>query len=138
MPLIECEISLIFTWSANCAIVSAAVANQGESFSVTGTKLYVPVVVLLTQDITKLLQQLKSGFKRTIDWNKYQSKPELLKQNEHLNHMIEPSFQGGNIHFVLSFENDAQRKSNKRYYLPHVEIKNYNVVINVKIFLISQ
>ena len=64
----------------------------------------------------KLLPQLKSGFKRTISWNKYLSKPELLPQNPNLNHLIEPSFQGVNRLFVLAFENDDQRVSNKGYF----------------------
>ena len=44
--------------------------------------------------------------------------------------MLEPSFQGINRLFVLAFENDTQRRSSKSYYLPNVEIKNYNFVIN--------
>ena len=78
--------------------------------------------------------QLKSGFERKISWNKYLAKPELLAQNANLNHLIEPSFQGVNRLFVLAFENDAQRTSNKRYYLPNVEIKDYNVMIDGKNF----
>ena len=59
-------------------------------------------------------------------------KPELLTQNVNLNHLIEPSFQGVNRLFVLAFEDDAQRTSNKRYYIPNVEIKDYNVMIDGK------
>ena len=92
------------------------------------------MVTLSTQDNAKLLPQLKSGFKRTISGNKYLAKPELLAQNAHLNHLIEPSFQGVNRLFVLAFENDAQRTSNKRYYIPNVEIKDYNVMIDGKNF----
>ena len=76
-----------------------------------------------TQDNAKLLPQLKSDFERTITWNKYQAKPELLAQNTNLNHLPEPSFQRINRLFVLAFENDEQRISNKRYYIPNVEIK---------------
>ena len=54
----------------------------------TETKLYIPVVTLSTQDNAKLLPQLKSGFKRTISWNKYLAKPELLPQNANLNQLI--------------------------------------------------
>ena len=71
-----------------------------------------------------------SGFKRVINWNKYLSRPELLAQNPNLNYLIEPRFQGVNRLFVLAFENDAQRKVHSGYYLPNVEIKNYNVMIN--------
>ena len=98
------------------------------------TNLYVPIVTLSTQDNVKLLPQLKSGFKRAISWNKYLAKSELLAQNPTLNHLIEPSFQGVNRHFVLAFENDAQRISYKRYYIPNVEIKDYNVMIDGKFF----
>ena len=87
-------------------------------------------MTLSTQDNAKLLQQLKSGFKRVINWNKYLSKPELLAQNPNLNYLVEPSFQGTNRLFVLAFENDTQRASAKGYYLPNVEIKNYNVMVN--------
>ena len=114
MSLINCEVDLILTWSANCIIVYTNVTNQGVTFEITETNLYVPVVTLSTQDNAKLLPQLKSGFKRTISWNKYLAKPELLAQNANLNHLIEPSFQGVNRLFVLAFENDAQRTSNTR------------------------
>ena len=68
--LINCEINLILTWSANCVISNAA-PNQAATFSITDTKLYVPLATLSTDGNGKLLQQLKSGFKRTIYWNKY-------------------------------------------------------------------
>ena len=77
-----------------------------------------------------MLQQLRSGFRRVINWNKYLSRPALLAQNPNLNYLIDPSFQGVNRLFVLAFENDAQRKVHSGYYLPNVEIKNYNVTIN--------
>ena len=92
--------------------------------------VYVPVVTVVTQDNAKRLQQLKSGFKSVDNWNKYLSKPELLAQNPNLNHLVEPSFQGVNRLFVLAFENYTQRTSHSGYYLPNVEIKNYNVMIN--------
>ena len=75
MPLINCEVELILNWSANCVIIYTNVANQVPTFTITETNLYVPVVTLSTQDNEKLLPQLKSGFKRTISWNKYLSKP---------------------------------------------------------------
>ena len=71
----------------------------------------------------KLLPQLKSGFKRTISWNKYLAKPELLARNQNLNYLIEPIFQGVNRLSVLAFENNEQKTSNKRYYIPNVEIQ---------------
>ena len=138
MPLINCEFDLILTWPADCVVTYTDVANQVPTFTITETNLYVPVVTLSAQDNAKLLPQLKSGFKRTISWNKYLAKPELLAQNANLNHLIEPSFQGVNRLFVLAFEDDAQRTSNKRYYLPNVEIKDYNIMIDGKTLLIKQ
>ena len=134
MPLINCEVKLILTWSKNCVIISTNVANQNPTFTITETTLHVPVVTVSTQDNAKLLPQLKSGFERTITWSKYLAKPELLAQNPNLNHLIEPSFQGVNRLFVLAFENDGQKTSSKRHYIPNVEIKNYNVMIDGKNF----
>ena len=130
MPLTNCEVNLILIWSSTCAIVSTNILNQGAIFTITDTRLYVPVVTLSTQENTKLLQQSKSGFKRVINWNKYLSKPDLLAQNPNLNHLVEPSFQGIKGLFALAFENDNQRTSYERYYIPTVEIKDYNIMIN--------
>ena len=130
MPLINCQINLLLTWSASCAIVSTDIANQNATFAITDTKLYVPVVTLSQKDNAKLLEQLQFGFKRVINWNKYLPKPELLTQNPNLNVLLEPSFQGVNRLFVLTFENDIQRTSSECYYLPNIEIKIYNVMIN--------
>ena len=121
MPLLNCEVNLILTWSSTCVITNSAGAG---TFAITDTKLYVPVITLSTQDNSKLLQQLKPGFKRIINWNKY------LSQNPNLNHLVEPSFQGVNRLFVLAYENDTQTTSHSGYYLPNVGIKNYDVLIN--------
>ena len=110
MPLINCEVNLILTWSSTCVLVATNIPNQNATIAITDTKLYVPVVTLSTQENTKFLQQLKSGFKRVINWNKYLAKPELLAQNANLNHLVEPSFQGVNRLFVLAFENDDDAK----------------------------
>ena len=103
--------------------------DRVPKFQITDIKL---------QDNEKLLQQLKTGFKRTINSNKYQSEPTIQTRNQYLNHLIDPSFQGVNKLFVLSFENDARRRSYKRYFLPTVEIKDYNVMIDGKTFSVSQ
>ena len=130
MPLINCEFNLILPWSSTCVLIATNVQNQNATFAITDTKLYVPIVTLSTQKNTKFLQQLNSGFKGVINWNKYLSKPELLAQNPNLNHLVEPSFQGVNRLFVLAFENDDDRTSDEQYYLPTVEIKDYNIMIN--------
>ena len=78
MPLINCEIELILKWSKNCVISSAT----GETkFAITETTFYVLVVTLSTEDNAKLLQQLKSNFKRKFTWNKYESSIKTFAQN---------------------------------------------------------
>ena len=93
MPLINCEISLILTWSTNCVICNTT-ANQVTTFAITDTQLYVPVVTLSIDDIAKLLQQLKSGFKPKNNWNKYETKTATQTAlNQYFDFLIEPSFQ---------------------------------------------
>ena len=85
MPLINCEINLTLTWSENCVIFSAADAAK---FATTDTTLYLPLVPLSTRDNAKLLQQLQSGLKSNINWNRYQSKLPRQTQNQNLDFLI--------------------------------------------------
>ena len=82
LPLINCEVDLILTCSSTCVLIATNIRNQNTTFAITNTKLYVSVVTLSTQKNTKFFQQLKSGFKRVINWNKYLSQPELLAQTQ--------------------------------------------------------
>ena len=130
-PLINCEVNLILTWSKDCVITN----STGEvKFAITELNLYVTVVTLSTKDNEKLLQQLKSGFKKTISWNKYESSIKTFAQHRHLNYLINLSFQGVSRLFVLPFENENGRISHATYYLPKVEIKDYNVMIDGRNF----
>ena len=115
MTLINCDINLILTWSARCFIIDPPIDGQEATFTITDTKLYVPVVTLSTPDNAKLLEQLKSGFKRTINCNKYEPKVTVEQQNRYLDFLINPSFQGVNRLFVLSFQNTDDRTSYRRY-----------------------
>ena len=126
MTLIHREINLDLNWSKKCVVV-ATNTDQATTLLIIDTKRYVPVLTLLTQDNTKLLEILKSSFKRTINRNKYQSKKSTERPNQYLYYLIDPSFQGVNRLFVLSFKNEAQQTSYKRYHPLTVEIKNYNV-----------
>ena len=102
MPLINCEVSLTLTWSENCVITSVerrVITNTrrdtspaNATFKITDTKLYVPVVTLSTKDDNNFLEQLKSGFKRTIKWNKYRSEMTNQTQNNNFNYLIDPTF----------------------------------------------
>ena len=126
MPLINCEINLILTWSDKCVLSND---TKATTFAITDTKLYVPVVTLSTQDNAKVLQQLKSGFKKTINWNKYQSKITTQVPNPYLDYLIDPSFQEVNRLSVLSFGITTDRTLHTKCYLPTVEIKDYNIIM---------
>ena len=140
IPLINCEVELILTWSKNCVLADMTVANNpptGLEFQITDTKLYVPVVTLSKENNTKLLEQLKTGFKRTIKWNKYRSQMTIQPQNNSLNYLIDTTFKNVNRLFVLSFaRTDAgdKRDSFSHYYVPNIRIKDFNVLIDGKSF----
>ena len=123
MPLINCEVPLTLTWSENCVLTDittqTARAAQGDNparpainaptnatFQIKDTKLYVPVVTLSTNDDNNFLEKLKSGFKRTIKWNKYESEMTNQTKTNHCNHLIDPTFNKTHRLSVLSFENE--------------------------------
>ena len=115
----------------------AIVAPTGLEFQIKDPKLYVPVVTLSKENDIKLLEQLKSGFKRTIKWNKYRSQMTVQPQNNNLNYLIDPTFTKVNRLFVLSFARNNERDhrdSFSHYYVPNVEIKDFNVLIDGKSF----
>ena len=150
--LINCEVELILTWFKNCVLIdkSTREANYGANpvvyeidnpenatFKITDTKLYVPVVTLSKEDDIKLLEQLKSGFKKTIKWNKYRSQMTIQPKNNNLNYLIDPTFMNVNRLFVLSFprkNNTESRYSFSNYYVPKVKINDFNVLIDGKSF----
>ena len=150
IPLINCKITLILSWYKECVLVGRALRNapnpQPNSpiaaiesptsvrFEITDCKLYVPVVTLSAENNNKLLEQLKSGFRRTIKWNKYMSQMSNQNRNNNLNYLIDPTFSNVNRSFVLSFENEDDRTSYYKYYVPSVEIKDYNILIDGNAF----
>ena len=84
------------------------------TFEITDTNLYVPAVTLSTEDDNKLLEQLKTGFKRTIKWNKYRSKMSNQTKTNNLNYLIDPTFTKVN-RFVLLFENEDDKSIIHKY-----------------------
>ena len=136
--------NLILTWSEKCVLRSkatrdadpdvkpavAAIDNPtNATLKIADAKLYVPVVTLSTENDKKFLEQLRTGIKRTIKWNKYRS--EMTNQN-YL--MTDPTFTKVNRLFVLSFENENDRTSFSRYYVLNAQINDFNVLINGKSF----
>ena len=150
IPLISCEVSLALSWSETFVITSiekrlvraaqgdnpAVYSDSPESatFKIKDCNLYVPVVTLSAEIDNKLLEQLKTGFKMTIKWNKYRSEMSNQNKNNNLNYLIDPAFTNVNRLFVLNFENEDDRTSFSKYYVPIVEIKDFNVLTDGKSF----
>ena len=142
MPLINCRIHLELNRNNNCVMYgdndNAGGDNRETTFKITSTKLYVPVVTLSTKDNVNLTKQLNEGFKRSVYWNEYKSKIETKTPDDNnvTRFPLDASFQGVNRLFVLAFNNTdgnankIERNSHRKYFLPSVDITNYNVLIN--------
>ena len=141
MPLINCEVSLTLTWSEKCVLTDittqtaraaqvddparpAINAPTNATFKITDTKLYVPTVTLSTENDKRLLEQLRTGFKRTIKWNKYRSEMTNQTKNNNLNYLIDPTFNKINRLFVLSFQNEEGKTSFSKKYTSKIEIED--------------
>ena len=146
---------MILTWSKNCVLADitktdagnnndppAIVAPTGLEFKITDTKSHVPVVTLSKENDAKFLEQLKTGFKRTIKWNKYRSQITIQPQNNNLNYLIDLTFTSVNRLFVWPFQRIAGKNNTAKgyrdsfsiYYVPNVEIKDFDVLIGGKCF----
>ena len=138
MPLINCKIHLDLNWSKGCVMSTIA----DTTFKITDTKLYVPIVTLSSKNNVKLVKLLEEGFKRPVYWNEYQTKIETrnLDNNNLTRFPLDASFQGVRRLFVLAFDNTdngakkVERNSPTIYFLPRVNITNYNVLIDGRNF----
>ena len=154
-PVINCKVHLELNWNNNCVMYGADANADGNdreiTFEITSTKLYVPIVTLLTKDNVNLTKQLNEGFKRSVYWNGYKSKIESKEadKNDLTRFPLDVSFQVTNRLFVLAFnittENDnevpasntanrVQRDSHRKYLLPRVDITNYDVLTDGRNF----
>ena len=157
LPLISCEIELNLSWLKECIISEIsiklrilgnpdanspvqevpAIQTTAATFQINNAKLYVPVVTLSINDIIKFLENIKQEFKRTISWNKDRSEITTQPKSNNLDYLIDPTFRNINRLFVLSFkngDNDPTRDSCNKYYMPLVEIKDFNALVDNKPF----
>ena len=114
-----------------------AIQTTSATFQINNAKLYVPVVTLSINDNIKFLENIKQGFKRTISWNKYRSEITTQPKNNNFDYLIDPTFRNINRLFVLSIkngDNDPTRNSFNKYYMPLVEIKYFNALVDNKSF----
>ena len=147
MPLINCKIHLELNWTKDCVMSTIA----DTTFKITNTKLYIPIVTLSSKGHVKLVKLLEKGFKRPVYWNEYQTKIESrnLDNNNLTRFPLDASFQGVRRLFVLAFNNTTVnvpnnpinntnnrvlRNSHTKYFLPRVNITNYNVLIDGRNF----
>ena len=140
MPLISCEVSLELKWNKTCVITSQQIgvnldggntaAPTNATLAINDCKLHIPVVTLSKDDEIKLLTNLKSGFKREIEWNKYRSQMTTEAVHNNLNILVDPTFTHVNRLFVLAYQNADDRQSFSQFYLPKVMVKDYNVIID--------
>ena len=113
-----------------------AIQTTGATFQINNAKLYVLVVVLPINDNINFLENIKQGFKRTIPWNKYRSDMTTQQKNNNLDYLIDPTFRI-NILFVLLFKHDnddPKRHSLDAYDMPLAKIKDFNALIDHKLF----
>ena len=130
VPLINCKVELSLTWDPNCVLCTLAGAS---TFTVTDAKLYIPIVTLSTEDNAKLSKLLSEGFKRPFYWNAYKVIAETYDANASIRESIDSSCQGINRLFDLAYEGGANRvivNSHRRFFLPRIKIKNYNIEID--------
>ena len=138
MPLINCKVYRELNWIEDCILSSA---ENSAKYTITDTKLHVPIVTLPTKDSANLVKLLSEGFERSVYWNSYETKPaKVIEQGKILYELLNASFQGVKRLFVLAYfiadggNDEAGIKSNKKYFLPRGEIKNYNVLIDGRNF----
>ena len=137
MPLINCKVELSLKWYENCILSSAGTA---ATFTITDTKLYVPVVTLKTEDNAKLSKLLNEGFKRSVYWNKNKI---IFKNydNEYIRERLDASIQGVNRFFVLAYaysNNVTNENSFRKYFLPRLKIKIITSKLMEETFVINQ
>ena len=125
----------------NCSknpIISTANAANSTAFKITKTELYVPVVTLNIEDNNKLNQLLDTEFKRKVYWNEYKSKIETITQgdgdNNYKKSLLDAKIPGVNRLFVAAFPNAPVRSSHRQYFLPSLNINDYNVLIDGRNF----
>ena len=139
--------SLELKWNKNCVITSQQIranldggntaAPTSATLTINDCKLYMPVVTLSKDDEIKLLTNLKSGFTREIEWNKYISQMTTEAINNNLNILMDPTFTNVNRLFVLAYKNADDRQSFSQFCLPNVMVKDYNVIIDKLAFFDS-
>ena len=156
--MINAEIELTLKWSQNCVLTEKATREFKElipaqaggipvqpqvnainrpaslKFNITDCKLYVPVVTLQEKYDNELLEGLKTGINIDFEWERYRTQIINQPATNNLNFLIDPTFNNANRLFVLVFPNEEDRSSFSKHHMPNVEIKDYNILIDLQTF----
>ena len=140
IPLINCKIKLNLTWKKECILSN----NDGNAaFIINDTKMHIPLVTLSKEDNKDFIEQQNKGFQRSIYWNEYKTKGAMKDADannfKYIN--LDPSFQGVNRLFVMTYnklaaanDNQFNRNSQQKHYLPRNDLNKYNVIIDGRNF----
>ena len=136
MPLINCKVELSLSWNENCILTSWA---GNSTFTITDSKLYIPVVTLSIEHNSKLTKLLSERFKRSVYWNKYKViSNKIYNANDYIRELLDASYQGVKKIFILAYDNTGDNpvavNSHRRCFLPRIKIENYNIEIDGKNF----
>ena len=139
MALINFQIKLNLTWKKECVLSNN---DNNAVFIINDTKMNVPVVTLSKEDNKDFIEQQHKGFQRSIYWNEYKTKgvTEDADANNFKYINLDPSFQGVNRLFVMTYnrlapnDNQFNRNSQQKYYLPRNDLNKYNVIIDGRNF----
>ena len=137
LPVINCKVKIDLKCLRNCVLIEEDDHIISISFTINSTKFYAPVVTLSINDNIKFLESIKQGFKREISCNKCRSEKTTQTNNNNLDYLIDRTFININRFFLLSFKNgynDPTRYSFDKCYMPSVEIKDFNALIDNKPF----
>ena len=130
------KVLLSSNWYTNCVTIFRN--ETAAIFTITDTKLYVPIVTLKTEENAKLSKLLNEGFKRSVYWNHYKIFLKDYAANENITERLDASFQGVSKLFVLAYQRGNDKYVNEeafnKYFLPKIKIKKYNVEIDGRNF----
>ena len=131
--------ALELKWNKNCVTTSQQIgvyldggntaASTNATLAINDCKSYILVVTLSKDDEIKLLTNLKSGFARETEWNKYRSQMTTEAVNNNLNILVDPTFTNVNRLFVLAYQNADDSQSFSQFYLPRVMVKDFMLLL---------
>ena len=140
MPLINCKVELTLNWYTNCVTIIGN--GTAATFTITDTKLYIPIGTLKTEENTKLSKLLNEEFKRSVYLNHYKIFLKDYAANENIRERLDASFQGVSKLLVLAYErggdNFVNEEAFNKYFFQKLKLKNTTLKLRVEMFMFKQ